>query len=194
MFTDQPNSFSDLARTTVCPIPHLPWPLITLLQYQFFAQYGDLLSAMDVLLYCDADMRFVAECGDGMLPDTPAGLVGVRHPGFHASERSAYTYETRSGSTAYVAPSEGEVYYCGGIKGGTASAFLAMADKLAANVNQDLRNNHIALWHDESHLNRYFVDHPPKTLSPSYCYPERWQLPFKKIVLALDKNHGEIRG
>jgi hypothetical protein len=129
-----------------------------------------------------------------MRPDTPDGLVGVRHPGFHASERSAYTYEPKSISTACVAPSEGKAYYCGGVKGGTSTAFLAMAEQLAANVNQDLRNNHIALWHDESHLNRYFVDHPPKTLSPSYCYPEKWQLPFPKIVLALDKDHGEIRG
>ena len=69
-----------------------------------------------------------------------------------------------------------------------------MVGQLATNVNRDLHKNHIAVWHDESHLNRYFIDHPPKTLSPSYSYPERLKLPFPKIILALDKNHGEMRG
>ena len=30
-------------------------------------------------------------------------------------------------------------------------------------------------------------------LDPSYCYPESWDLPFPKRLLALDKHHEEIR-
>ena len=49
-------------------------------------------------------------------------------------------------------------------------------------------------WHHESHLNRYFIDNPPTImLSPEYCYPENWDIPFKKRLLALDKNHEECR-
>jgi len=33
----------------------------------------------------------------------------------------------------------------------------------------------------------------PKFLDPSYCYPESWNLPYEKKLLALDKNHQEIR-
>lgn len=48
----------------------------------------------------------------------------------------------------------------------------------------------MAVWHDESHWNRYCIDHKPTTiLSPSYCYPESWNLPYKKRLLALDKDH-----
>ena len=62
------------------------------------------------------------------------------------------------------------------------------------NIYTDLGKNIIAVWHDESHLNRYFVDHKPTViLSPSYCYPESWKLPYKKRLLALDKNHAAIR-
>ena len=193
LFTDNSAPFVDATNTIVCPIQHSPWPLITLLRYRLFLQYSSLLSTIDYLFYCDVDMRLVAECGEEMLPDTPTGLVGVQHPGFYARGRSTYTYETNPISTAYVAPAEGNIYYCGGVHGGASDAFLRMAGQLANNVDQDLRKNHIAVWHDESHLNRYFIDHPPKTLKPGYCYPEKWEIPFPKIVIALDKNHSEIR-
>ena len=32
-----------------------------------------------------------------------------------------------------------------------------------------------------------------RILSPSYCYPENWKLKYPKKLLALDKNHDEIR-
>ena len=56
------------------------------------------------------------------------------------------------------------------------------------------KKNIIAIWHDESHINRYFIDNPPTIiLSPSYCYPENLKLPYKKRLLALDKNHAKVR-
>ena len=69
-----------------------------------------------------------------------------------------------------------------------------MAECIKKNIDIDLNNNIIAVWHDESHLNRYFIDNKPEIeLSPSYCYPENWNLPFEKKLIALDKNHNEIR-
>ena len=69
-----------------------------------------------------------------------------------------------------------------------------MAKIITENIYQDLKNNIIAIWHDESHLNRFYIDNKPTLiLSPSYCYPESWNLPYKKRLLALDKNHKEVR-
>jgi len=43
-------------------------------------------------------------------------------------------------------------------------------------------------------MNRYFHEKTPTVqLSPSYCYPESWSLPFDKKLLALNKNHNQIR-
>jgi hypothetical protein len=43
-------------------------------------------------------------------------------------------------------------------------------------------------------MNRYFIDNQPtKILDPSYCYPESWNIPFNKKLLALDKNHSDVR-
>lgn len=169
---------------------HEGWPNATLKRYHIFSKHKDILSQMDYLYYCDADMLFVADVGDEVLGD----LVATIHPGFFDRGRDSYTYEGREESTAYIGPTEGCRYYAGGFNGGISNKFLEMAEQIKNNVDTDFSNNIIAIWHDESHLNKYFMEHKPTIeLSPSYCYPESWNIPFEKRLLALDKNHNEIR-
>lgn len=167
---------------------HLGWPRATLDRYSVFLKNRALLESQDYLFYCDADMVFVDTVGDEVLGD----LVATLHPGFYRGIRG--TYETRRESTAYVGSNEGKHYYAGGFNGGEARFFLNMAEKIEANIARDDSNNIIAIWHDESHFNRYLIDNEPTIkLSPSYCYPESWNLPLPKKLLALDKNHAQMR-
>ena len=191
------NKFDDIeGRNDIIKIDktHEQWPLITLGRYKTIHKSADILSKMDYLFYCDADMLFVDEVGDEILPDENSnGLVGTIHPGFFHGNRELYSYETNPNSTAYISPQEGVFYYAGGFNGGTTNSFLTMAKTLSERINKDLENNIIAVWHDESQMNRYMVDNPPKSLSSSYCYPENWNIPFERKLLALDKNHEEVR-
>lgn len=192
VFTDSNNiPINDMI--VKIPHEHKPWPAPTLLRYATFHNAKEILSQMDYLFYCDADMRFVAPVGDEILPEPNSnGLVGTEHPGFFGGRRG--TYETRPESTAYVAPNEGKIYYAGGFNGGTSEAFLRMSEVLSNNINKDLEKDIIAIFHDESQMNRYLIDNiPNKILNPSYCYPESWLIPFEKKILALDKNHAEMR-
>ena len=173
------------------PHAHEPWPNATLKRYHVFDKYKEELSGMDYLFYCDADMLFVSEVGDEVLPKGGVELVATEHPGFFGGRRG--TYETRPESTAYVSESEGKCYVAGGFNGGTAEAFLNMSKILKDRIDKDLENNIVAIWHDESQLNKYMIDNDHKMLNPSYCYPESWNIPFEKKLLALDKNHSEIR-
>ena len=170
---------------------HEPWPNPTLKRYHIFDKYKDELSNMDFLFYCDADMLFVGPVGDEILPDEKHSLVATEHPGFFGGRRG--TYENRIESTAAVALNEGHTYYAGGFNGGTSEAFLKMSSIIKSRVDEDLNRSVVAIWHDESQLNRYLIDNEPKVLNPGYCYPESWNIPFKKRLLALDKNHSEIR-
>ncbi len=147
-------------------------------------------------------------------------MVGVVHPSFRKIPRGTYlissiliclglgflvprrkrgtykrgTYDENPKSKACVSKNEGHIYYYGGFNGGSTDQFLAMSNCLKTNIDADLQNDVIALWHDESHLNRYFIDHPPAiVLSPSYSYPEKWNLPFEKKILALKKDHKSMR-
>ena len=169
---------------------HMAWPGPTLFRYNVFDAARKELEEMDYLFYSDADMLFVDTVGAEILSDR----VGTTHPGFFDKPRSAFTYETNSASRAFVAPTEGTTYYAGGFNGGTKIEYLQMCKVLSEKIAEDFSKGIIAVWHDESHMNRYFIDHPPTlSLSPSYCYPESWSLPFEKRLLALDKNHKEMR-
>jgi len=192
-----------------------PWPYPTLKRYNYFTEHRDCFSDLDFLFYCDADMRFVAAVGEEILPNESERLVGVEHPGFclmprpkskldqmlkrcslpyrTVCKRLRGTYEINPVSLACVAEGEGEIYYCGGFNGGRKDDFIKMSETINQNIEKDTSKGHIAIWHDESHLNRYFIDNPPKTLTPAYCYPESWVLPFEKRIVALDKDHDEMR-
>lgn len=188
VFTDSDIPISDNLNRV--PIDCEAWPLPTLKRYHYLYDNRHSLTGVDYLFLCDADMLFVDEVGPEILPDTFPFLVGTQHPGVHNDWQKANkrgTYETNPLSKAYVSSTEGDVYYAGAFNGGRLEEFLKMAETIKNAIDTDLSVNYMAKWHDESHINRYYIDHPPKLLPPDYCYPESWNLPFKKKLLALDK-------
>lgn len=189
IFTDQTDANLSSVKNTIkyYHVDHKPWPWMTLGRYDIFSQNENELSNFDYLYYCDADMLFVDNVGDEILGDR----VATRHPAFF-NRRG--TPETNPLSLAYIGDNEEFTYFAGGFNGGSAKEYLHMSNILSARINTDFRNNIIAIWHDESHMNRYFLDNKPTVvLTPSYCYPENYSIPFTKKLLALDKNHQEMR-
>jgi len=170
---------------------HLPWPMSTLKRYEIFYKNREYFKDMDYLFYTDADM-LVNDCvGDEFIP-YEKDLMCVIHPGYLINK--IQSYEFRINSKACVPPGH-HVYHCGGIQGGKKDKYLEVCKKLSEDVNDDYSRGIIAEWHDESHWNNYLIRNPNsyKELDASYCYPESWNIPAKKIILALDKNHAEMR-
>lgn len=189
IFTDDEN-YPEKPDEMAVYQKRLGWPYDTLMRFEIYLKNKHLLKDMDYVFACDADMLYVSDVGEDMLGD----LIGTRHPGFYDKSRSQFSYETRRHSTACIKPSEGQYYFAGGFYGGNLNEFIKLLEVTSRNIKRDLKKDFIAVWHDESHLNRYFVDNPPtKMLSPAYCYPESWDIPFQKKMLALDKNHAEVR-
>ncbi len=165
----------------------LGWPNDTMMRFEIYCKNQQALADMDYVFALDADMRFVDKVGSEILAD----LVGTQHPGF-VNKRGSY--ETNPRSLACVKPNEGSIYFAGGFWGGSRALFFKTCAEANRRIHIDLTNGILPVWHDESHLNRYFIDHPPtKILSPSYCYPESVKLPYKKKLIALDKDHGKLR-
>lgn len=185
VFTDQDAQLGDDVR--VIYQKRLGWPFDTMHRFHTYLKNWKQFTKMDYLFACDADMLFVDVVGDEIL----GNLVGTQHPGFVGMRGS---YETNSLSKACVHPNEGAYYFAGGFYGGKKRNFFKLLKTTIRNIDADFKRDFIAEWHDESHLNRYFIDNPPTImLSPEYCYPENWDIPFKKRLLALDKNHEECR-
>lgn len=173
--------------------PHEPWPGPTIHRHKHLARVGDAFGDLwnfDYIFMVDADMRFVAPVGDEILSD----LVGTIHPGFWNKPRSQFTYEHRPESQAGIPAGAGLRYYAGGFQGGRTEIYLRACKAISERVAQDEANGITAVWHDESHWNRYLFENPPTLeLDPGYCYPESWDLPFERKLLALDKDHSAMR-
>ncbi len=165
----------------------LGWPYDTMMRYQVYFDHWDELSTQDYLFACDADMLFVGDVGEEILGERVATL----HPGFVGKRGS---YEADSHSKAYIGKKEGRHYFAGGFYGGKRDPFFHILKTNIDHIQDDLARGIIAIWHDESHWNRYCIDFPPTViLTPSYCYPEHWNLPYTKKLLALEKDHAAFR-
>lgn len=169
----------------------LGWPYDTLMRSSVYAKSYEAWKSMDYVFACDADMLFVDTVGNEILHD----LVGTQHPGF-VNQRGSY--ETNPRSKACVKNNEGTYYFAGGFYGGKTKEFFKLVSRVTRAIESDLQKRYIAVWHDESHLNRYFIDHKPtKVLSPSYCYPGPGYLytlpdcPAK--LIAITKDHAAVR-
>ena len=187
VFTDHVDQSPKAPNIVTVYQKRLGWPHDTMMRCWVYVQHKELYNDLDFMFACDADMLFVDTVGDEILETR----VATQHPGY-VGKRG--TYETNQNSRAYVAQHEGAYYFAGGFYGGSKDEFITMNQTLYERIKIDIDNGIMPIWHDESHLNRYFIDfEPTNILSPSYCYPDDWNLNYHPRLLALNKNHAQMR-
>ena len=168
------------------------WPYSTLKRFAIFLSQEETLKNYDYLFFFNANLlckEIITPEEFLPRPERGENLLFVQHPGFFNKKPPYYTYERRAKSTAYVPYNCGRDYLAGGLNGGTAEAFLAMCHELDRRIEQDLANGIIALWHDESQLNRYAAERQDyRLLDPGYLYPEGWELPFEQKIVVRNKS------
>ncbi|KAG7231991.1 hypothetical protein INR49_010024 [Caranx melampygus] len=153
----------------------------------------ELGSSTDFIFCLDVDSKFHGRWGVESLDR----LVAVIHPGYYRDDRSRFPYERRSASRAYMAPEDGDFYYCGGAFGGFLQEVHLLAKTCRANFEADAKEGIEAAWQEESHLNSYmWTNKPSKVLSPEYLWqdfkskdPEVQIIRFSGVV----KNYAEVR-
>lgn len=188
VFTDAELENSDDQRVHKVYQQVLGWPDDTLKRFHLFAKIKAELESYDYIFFFNANVVFCSHIGQEILPSADEQIVVVQHPGYYHRKRSAFTYENNPGSLAYVPPGEGDVYVCGGVNGGIAEFYINMIDSLREAIDTDEKNGVMAVWHDESHINKYILGHPYKLLSPAYCSPEDFYLPFDEKIIVLNKD------
>ena len=186
IFTDQDITKID-SKIIKIEQPRLGWPFDALMRFSIYLKNKELFDNQDYLFSIDADMLFVDYVGKEILADSVATL----HPGYVGKTG---TYEKNTNSTAYVNKRKANYYFAGAFWGGSKETFIKICDINSNNIKKDLNKSIIALWHDESHLNRYFFDNnPSKILSIDYCFPDNRKSDHPKKILALTKDHYEMR-
>ncbi|XP_024860008.1 alpha-1,3-galactosyltransferase 2-like isoform X1 [Kryptolebias marmoratus] len=120
-------------------------------------------------VFCfDVDQVFTWRFGPEALGDS----VALLHSYYYRLPKKLFTYDRNPKSKAYM--ETGDFYYHAAVFGGTWKSVKALTDACYKGIMEDKENNVEALWHDESHLNKYFWLHKPsRILSPEYCWDTR---------------------
>lgn len=172
----------------------LGWPYDTLMRFDMFLSQKDELKKYDYLFFCNANILFEKEIKEDVLPDKYAhgGIMVTQHPGFYNKTNLEFTYDRNPASSACISQGEGLVYVMGGFNGGLSEEYLKLCEDLNKNIHDDLENNTIALWHDESHINRYIINRKYRILPCKYGYPEGWDIAeYKDDIKILIRNKAD---
>ena len=195
VFTDAPRlDHDDAPDVRRIHQKALDWPYSSLLRFKMFVSQAPALERMDYLFFFNANLvcrQTITEAEFLPRADQGEQLLMVQQPGFWDKKPIFFSYDRNPRCRAYIPYNCGRDYVSGGLNGGTAKAFLAMSRELDRRTDEDLAHGQMALWHDESHLNRYVAEQDPNTyrlLTPAYWYPEGWDLPFEQKITVLDKS------
>lgn len=206
IFTDQVEkpSYFDYpgANVILYCCEHLPFPLPTLLRFHRFLGQAEMLSHHTHICYADIDTLWVGEVKpeDVLSPLSATLHCGFIGDGLHG-RRTDFDQNPKSLAYLPTTGAEGYSYYGGGFILATPEEYFKMAKWCAERINEDFKNNVIAQWHDESHLNKYLntIKKPVKELTPSFHFAEylqkneEFKQKYPPKLLLLDKKHDDIR-
>ena len=220
VFSDQTEKISELKNvlknTDIVhhKIPAYGWPDATLLRYEVISEAYKILNE-DILVHIDADMIFEGNPVDLFRAVINEKMLFVQHPGFYRPHgriekvkyyfsfrsliRDLYliisnggigAWEKRKASSAYIPRKFRRQYFCGAVWAGKNRVVKEFCLEASRRTKKDLSNNLVARWHDESHLNRYAINHPIIFLDPRFCFDETYpQLKkLNPVIVAVDKS------
>jgi hypothetical protein len=189
------------------------------LRYEFIAQALPAVSC-ERLMHIDADMLVVEPVFDLESQNWTGGLAFVRHPGFRRPQGQAAlqyylrhpnalrldaklrrkigalgAWETDPMSAAFVARPARRNYVYGAIWMGLNERFAEMCEELALCVQRDSAADLMAIWHDESHLNRYASEHPHTLLDSDLAFVYGWKnlIDLRPRIVAVEKGARQTR-
>lgn len=192
------------APDNVTPIYQENWgfPKINLMTYEIMENSWDKISECTHLLFLDADALPVTEISFDELFGSGKPLFCVHHPCHYLkmapNDKFPGSFDTNPESTACVKEGESfDIYWQSCVWGGTIDECEKLVTTLAENNRIDDKNGVMALWHDESQINRYFLDNPEKihTLHPQYAYPELFKqmIDWEPKIVHLAKENSEYQ-
>ncbi|KAK2853692.1 hypothetical protein Q5P01_006353 [Channa striata] len=173
VFTDQPENVPNIElgpkrKMKVIKVEkHSRWQDISMMRMRTISDYidSDIRHHFNYVFCFDVDQEFKGRFGSEALGDS----VALLHAHFYKLPKERFTFDKNPKSKAFM--ETGDYYYHAAIFGGSWKNVKKLADTCYLSIMDDKMNDVEALWHDESHLNKYFwLNKPSKLLSPEYCW------------------------
>ena len=178
---------------------HLPWPYITLYRFATLLRASEEIQKYDYFLFLDADMILV----DEVKPEdifTDKSFMGVHHPchflGMNPHTQYPGAFETNPKSRAAITEDDDiSTYWQGCLWGGKVPEVIGMMAELDRRTKDDETRDTIAVWHDESQMNKFFSERrlDVKVLHPAFAFPEDFasQCQFEPKMVHVSKDNSK---
>ena len=179
---------------------HLEWPYITLKRFEIINKARQEIMKNDWFVFIDADALVVDTITERDFFDSDKSFFGVHHPchflNMPGHQEYPGAFESNKRSRASITENDDRsVYWQGCLWGGKVPDVLELIDTIQKRTDDDLRDGIIAVWHDESHLNKFFIENRERvnTLPSSYAYPEDFSnvCNFEQKIIHLSKNNSK---
>ena len=189
VFTDDIDSFPyiDNGNISLYYQENMGWPFNTMKRFHLFNRIKTALEEFDYIFFINGNALFKKKIYSNIINSNKT-VISVQHPGYYNKKVNQFPYERRIESNAYIPYGEGKYYVQGAFVGGTKVGFLEMCEKLEKDTEEDIRKKIIAVWHDESFLNKYFYDNKQaQILGHQYLSFEEIVFPYEAPIVLRDK-------
>lgn len=172
IFTDSPKLLSmKFHNTYMHPIEDRGFIVNVSSKPKFICEIAsELEQKYDYVFYLNGNYKFVEPIlSHEILPGPENNYLTVLSFDRYKSKLSEeLPYDRNPCCQAYIPYGQGTSYYQGGFYGGRTKEMLLLSKWCASRIEEDLRKKIIALYHDESYLNRYLLDCHPRALNEVY--------------------------
>lgn len=178
VFTDRANETALLGdRVHARQQARVGWPFDSVGRHFLYRDAAAWYAEMDYMLSVDADSILTSALDTTVLGERIATVQAwfYAHPTSYWTNDRRLTVAGTRYSAAYIADSEACCYFTGSLFGGSRLSFTALMRETTRLALIDFGANppRVARWHDESYLNRVFINLPPTVvLRPHFMYPE----------------------
>jgi hypothetical protein len=194
VFTDSPDLLSlQLKNVAMIPFENKGWAVNVIAKSWCMLQIREQLQAFDYMFYINANYKIHSPIYSWeILPDKENDYLAIlSFDHLYTSDTSRYAYDRNSQCLAYIPYGEGTYYYQGGFYGGRISEMLSLAEYCETNSQIDLSKGIMALWQDESYLNKYLLNLTPKVIKTCYCMSEEFYGECKAMLRDKNRVFGE---
>ncbi|XP_057235540.1 histo-blood group ABO system transferase 1-like isoform X2 [Malurus melanocephalus] len=196
LFTDNPEKIPPLQmapekRLLVIPVQNDPrWPDISTSHMDIISAYihSHFQHEVDYLYSIDINSQLLAPIGVEIIDALVATISSWHLTPWYRHK----SYERRPASRAAIPEGHGDFYYTASFYGGSVAELYKLTRACSEGLRADREKGIEARWHEESHLNRYLVQHKPtRLLSPEYYWDAELSAPRAIRVKRMCSVHRE---
>ncbi len=181
------------SNVTIIPRECKGFPADSLFRYDMFIGIEQIVRDYDFTFFMNSNMLCVEDVGTDILPlEKDEYLVFTESFGYLGRNPRIFPFERNRKSKAYIpyVKNYHYKYVLGGVNGGRTPEYFSFIHQMSEAIRDDDNRGVMAIYHDESHVNRFFYDHPNcKLLSYEYASAEGLNAPLPPKMIIRDKTH-----